>query len=151
MARVIVVYETKYGNTRIAAEEIIGGMGEVSGIEVHLCQPKELDWDSITGYDAIIIGSPTHAGRPTMGIRRFIGRLGKLRIEGKMTAVFDLRLSPASGHVVARMEKQIAKDVPGLKLLAPGISLQVTGIKGPLAEGELLRCREFGQKIASRL
>lgn len=151
MAKVIVVYETKYGNTKLAAEEIIGGMREVPGIEAHLCLPKEADWNGIADYDAIIIGSPTHAGRPTMGIRHFIGRLGKIKIEGKMAAVFDLRSSPSPGYAVTKMEKQIAKDVPGLKLLAPGISLQVSGVKGPLVEGELSRCREFGHKIASRL
>ena len=149
MAKVIVVYETKYGNTRIAAEEIIAGMKEVSGIETVLCQPKDIKPESIIDYDAIIIGTPTHIGRPTFGIRRFIGRLGKLNLEGKMVAVFDLRAGPDPGQAVKRMEKQLAEKAPGLKLITPGISVLVSEMKGPIADGELARCKEFGNKIAA--
>lgn len=148
MAKVIVVYESKYGNTRIAAEEIIAGMKEVPGVAAELYQPKDFDLGSIADYDAVIIGTPTHIGRPTFGIRRFIGRLGKLKLEGKKVAVFDLRGGPDPGQAVRRMEKQLAEKAPGLKLIAPGISVLVSDMKGPIAGDELPRCREFGKKLA---
>ena len=151
MAKVIVVYESKFGNTRIAAEAIIEGMKEIPGIEATLCQPKAVDLSSIPDYDAIVIGSPTHVGRPTWGIRRFIGKLGKINLEGKMAAVFDLRINPDPGQAVRRMEAQLADKAPGLKLVAPGLSVLVSGMHGPIAEGELPRCKEFGNKIVSRL
>jgi len=34
LARIIIVYESKYGNTRLVAETISQGMREVPGIEV---------------------------------------------------------------------------------------------------------------------
>ncbi|MDM7911661.1 MAG: hypothetical protein QUS09_01040, partial [Methanotrichaceae archaeon] len=34
---------------------------------------------------------------------------------------------------------------------APGLSIKVQGMKGPLAERELPKCREFGRRIASHL
>ena len=46
------------------------------------------------------------------------------------------------------MEKQIAEKLPGLKLAAPGLSIKVGGMKGPIVEGELPKAREFGAKIA---
>ena len=148
MAKVIVVYESKFGNTRIAAEEIIAGMKGVSGVDAVLYQPKEIKPEDIADYDAVIIGTPTHIGRPTFGIRRFIGRLGKLKLEGKKVAVFDLRGGPDPGQAVRRMEKQIAEKAPDLKLIAPGISVLVSDMKGPIAGDELPRCREFGKKLA---
>ena len=49
------------------------------------------------------------------------------------------------------MEKQIGDKAPGLKLAVPGLSIRVDGMKGPITEGELPKCKEFGLKIATRL
>jgi len=52
---------------------------------------------------------------------------------------------------VKKMEKQITEKAPGLKLLAPGLSIRVDGMKGPITQGELPRCKDFGVKIATQL
>ncbi len=49
------------------------------------------------------------------------------------------------------MEKRIGEKIPGLKLAAPGLSIKVIGVKGPIVEGELPRCEEFGVKIANQI
>jgi len=43
------------------------------------------------------------------------------------------------------------KKAPGLKLVVPGLSIKVDGMKGPITEGELSKCKEFGAKIATQL
>lgn len=151
MPKVIVVYESKYGNTKLAAETIIEGMKEISGIEAVLSEPKAVDQSKLADFDAIVIGSPTHIGSATWGIRKFIGKLGKLNLEGKTAAVFDCHASPEPGKAVGKMEKQMGKKAPGLKLASPGLSIKVEGMKGPIAEGELPKCKEFGLKIATQL
>jgi hypothetical protein len=52
---------------------------------------------------------------------------------------------------VKKIEERINKRVPGLKPIAPGLSIKVQGMKGPIAEGELPKCREFEKKIANQL
>ena len=47
------------------------------------------------------------------------------------------------------MESQISKKVTGLKIATPGLSILVEGMKGPIADGELPKCKEFGAKIAT--
>ena len=47
------------------------------------------------------------------------------------------------------MEKQIGEKVPGLTLVAPGLSIRVNGMKGPIAGGELPKCKGFGVEIAT--
>jgi NAD(P)H dehydrogenase (quinone) len=89
MAKVIVVYESRYGNTKHVAESIIEGINEVGVVEVSLKELKEVDFKEIPFYDAILIGSPNHVGGPTRGIKGFIDKLGKLPLEGKKFAVFD--------------------------------------------------------------
>jgi flavorubredoxin len=150
-AKVIVVYDSKYGNTKLVAETITAGMREVKGTETVVSGVKEVDLNRIPDYDAILLGSPNHIGGPTRGIKRFIDKLGKLPLEGKMFAVFDTYLGKDFEKAVKKMEKRIRDKVPGAKLAAPGLSIRVQGMKGPISEGELPKCREFGKKIAAQI
>ena len=151
MWKTIVVYESKYGNTKLVAETIIEGMKEVSGAEVAINELKEADLSQLVDFDVILIGSPNHMGAATRGIRKFIDELGKLKLEGKMVAVFDTYLGGDFEKAVRKMEKQISEKAPGLKLVTPGLSIRVKGMKGPIAEGELPKCKEFGVKIATQI
>jgi flavorubredoxin len=148
---VIIVYESKYGNTKLAAEAIMKGLKEIGGIEASLSEHREIDLEKILEYDAILIGSPNHLGGPTRGIKGFIDKLGMLELEGKKFAVFDTYMGKDFEKAVRKMEKHINEKVPGLKRLVPGLSIKVKGIKGPIEEGELQKCREFGKKIAAQL
>ena len=152
MAKVIVVYESKYGNTKLVAETIIEGMSEVEGIETVLSELKEVDLNKVIDYDGILVGSPNHYGGPTRSVRKFIDKLGELPLKGKLFAVFDTYLRKGFFEkAVKRMEKRINEKVPGLKQMAPGLSIAVQGMKGPILEGELPKCKEFGNKIATQI
>jgi flavorubredoxin len=150
-AKVIVVYDSKYGNTKLVAETIAAGMREVKGTETVVSRVKEVDLRRIPDYDVILVGSPNHIGGPTWGIKRFIGRFGKLPLEGKMFAAFDTHLGKDFEKAVKKMERRISEKVPGLKMAAPGLSIRVEGMKGPISEGELPKCKEFGKKIAAQI
>ncbi len=150
-AKIIIVYESKYGNTKLVAETIAEGVREVEGREAVVSELKEVDLKKIPDYDAILVGSPNHVGGPTWGIKRFIGKLGKLPLEGKQFAAFDTYLGKSFEQAVKKVEKRISDKVPGSKLVAPGLSIRVKGMKGPISEGELPKCKEFGNKIAAQI
>lgn len=147
----MVIYESKYGNTKRVAETIIDGMREVGGIETILSEIKEVDLNEISDYDAILIGSPNHFGGPTRSVKKFIDKLGKLDLKGKLFAVFDTYIVKDFEKTVKKMEKRLNEKVPGLKLMAPGLSIKVQGMKGPIVEGEIPKCKEFGKKIANKM
>jgi len=155
LVKVFVVYATKYGNTKLVAEKIVEGLREAEGIETAISDVEEVDLDGIVDYDAILIGSPNHYGGPTSGVKEFIDKLGKLNLEGKLFAVFDTYLGKRSDYffekAVKKMEKRINEKVPCLKQIAPGLSIKVQGMKGPLVEGQLPKCKDFGKKIATKL
>jgi len=151
MVRAIVVYDTKYGNTKLVAEKIMEGIGEVEGIETAISDVKEADPKKAADYDAIVIGSPTHFGRPVRGINKFIDKLGKLDLKAKLVAVFDTYLGEDFEKSVKKMEKRISEKVPRLKLLTSGLSIRVDGMKGPVTDGEFPKCKDFGKKIATQL
>lgn len=148
MKKALLVYESKYGNTRLVAEKIAEGMSRVPQIETELVELKDVNIEQLDEFDTILIGSPNHIGSHTKGIRKFIDKLSKSKMENKKGAVFDTYMAKDFEKAVNKMEKQIAAKVPGLTLVAPGLSIRVDGTKGPIADGELPKCEEFGVRIA---
>jgi NAD(P)H dehydrogenase (quinone) len=151
MARAIIIYESKYGNTKIVADEVAEGIRGVSGVEAEVLELGEVDPEGLAEYDAVIIGSPNHIGNATRSIRKFIDGLGKINLEGKLAAVFDTYMGGDFEKAVKKMEKQLAQKAPSLSVAAPGLSIRVEGMKGPVTEGELPKCRNFGASIGNRL
>jgi menaquinone-dependent protoporphyrinogen IX oxidase len=151
MVKVFVLYDTKYGNTKRVAEKIVEGMRDIEGIETSISDVEKVDPKMVAGYDAILIGGPAHFGGPTRTISRFIDKLGSLKLEAKGAAVFDTYLKEDFEKAVKKMEMRINEKIPRLKLIIPGLSIRVNGMKGPIAEGELPKCVQFGKKIAAQL
>ncbi|MGD8545514.1 MAG: flavodoxin domain-containing protein [Candidatus Bathyarchaeota archaeon] len=151
IVRVIVIYDTKHGNTKLVAEKIMEGISEVKGIETAISDVEETDPKKAADYDAILIGSPTHFGGPVRGINKFIDKLGKLDLKANWVAVFDTYLGEDFEKSVKKMEKRISEKVPGLKLITTGLSIRVDGMKGPVTNGEFSKCKDFGKKIATQL
>ena len=151
MTRALIVYDSKYGNTKRVAEVIAEGMREVGQVEAILSHVKELDFEKISEYDLVLIGSPNHIGRPTRSVKKLIDKLGELDLKEKRIAVFDTYMSKDFEKAVKKMEKGIGKKIPGSELMAPGLSIRVQAIKGPILDGELPKCREFGRKVATKI
>jgi len=151
MARAIIIYESKYGNTKLVADAIAEGIRQVSGVEPAVRELGEVDPGGLAEFDAVIIGSPNHIGNATRSIRKFIDELGKINLEGKLTAVFDTYMGKDFEKAVKKMEKQISEKAPSLLLAAPGLSIRVDGMKGPITEGELPKCQDFGVRIGNQL
>ena len=150
MTRALIVYESKYGNTKRVAEVIAEEMREVGQAEVILNHVQELDFEEISEYDLVLIGSPNHIGRPTRSVRKLIDKLGELDLNEKQIAVFDTYIGEDFEKAVKKMQKRISKKIPGSELVTPGLSIRVQGIKGPILDGELPKCREFGRKVATK-
>jgi flavodoxin len=151
VGKAIIVYESKYGNTRRVAEAIAEGMGAVSGTEAVLRELKEVDRNGLKDFDAVVVGSPNHIGTATRSIRKFIGEMGKLDFEGKTVAVFDTYMGGDFEKAVRKMEKSVREKVAGVKLPVPGLSIRVDKMKGPVTGGEMPRAREFGEKVAGEI
>ncbi len=151
MAKVLVVYASKWGNTKIVADTIIEGIGGTPGMETTIKNVNEVDFDRAAEYDAVLIGSPNHAGSATAGIKKIISRLGKLQFKGKGIAFFDTYIAKGFETAVKKMEKQAGEKLLGVELIVPGLSVKVKGLQGPIADGELPKCKEFGARVAAKL
>jgi NAD(P)H dehydrogenase (quinone) len=67
VSKMIVIDESMLGNTRSVAEGIREGARQEPGTEVELTTVKKVQLNDLTRYDKIVIGSPTHMGKPTRG------------------------------------------------------------------------------------
>src|SRR5208283_6015307 len=130
LVKVFVIYDTKYGNTKLAGETIVEGIREVEGIETSIGYVKEIDIEKVADYDAIVLGAPNHMGRPSQTMKKFVNRLAELDLKAKNMAVFGTY----SGRIrtvdraVKKLEKMVEKKLPNLKLISPSLSIRVNGI-----------------------
>jgi len=143
VVKAIVVYESKYGNTKLAAESVVEGLNQVSGTEVKLTELNDVDFTRIGESDMVLVGSPNHIGRATRSIRKFIDKLGNINLEGKQAAVFDTYMGGDFEKAVKKMEKQMGEKTPELKIITPDLSVGVDGMKGPITDGQLSKCLEY--------
>jgi flavodoxin len=153
LAKVFVVYDSKYGNTKLAAENILEGIRKVEGFETSIGYAKKIDVGKLVEYDVLVLGAPNHMGRPSRTMKKFIDRLAEFELKAKKVTVFGTY----SGRVrivdraVKKLGKMVEKKLPNLTLITPGLSIRVNGIPGPIMEGELLKCVDFGKKIGDQL
>ncbi len=146
--KVLVIYDTKYGNTKIAAEQIAEGLNE-KRIETSTSYVKEIDPTKIKDYDALVIGAPNHMGRPSQTIKKFVNKLEEQDLKEKNVAVFGTYSGKMrADRSVKKLEEMLKQKCSTIKLIVPGLSVKVKGVTGPLTEGEVLRAKEFGKKIA---
>jgi len=150
LVKVFVVYDTKYGNTKLAAEKILEGIKEAERFETAIGYVKEIEVSKVADYDALVLGAPNHMGRPSQAMKKFVNRLSELNLKTKNVAVFGTYSgTPRSpDRAVKKLELMMKKKLPNLNLVSSGLSIRVNGIPGPIVEGELPKCVDYGRKIA---
>lgn len=146
--KVLIAYDTKYGNTKKVAELIAEGLKTVEGNTVSLENVKEINLEKDETFDLILIGSPNQMGAHISSVKKFIKKLASSSLKGNSFAVFDTYLKKDFEKATKKMEKQIAKIMPNMKKVSSGLSIKVGGMKGPIIEEELPKCKEFGIKLA---
>lgn len=150
MKKAIIVYESVYGNTKKIAEAISKGINAVEGVECLIKKTGEIHTDDLCDYDAILLGCPNHNQEPALNLVRFIDRASIVHLEAKIGAAFDTYTGGNKDVAVAKLEKKIQEKHSGISLEGR-FSAKVTGRKGPLADNEESRAREFGNEFGQRL
>ncbi|MBU7016773.1 MAG: flavodoxin family protein [Theionarchaea archaeon] len=141
--KVLVVYDSKYGNTKKIAEAI----GDTSGgrvVHVDVVDSSELE-----NLDLFIVGSPTHGGRPTPAIQDFLKNIPNSSIRDINVAAFDTRFSKRWVKIIGFAAKKIGSILKkkGGNLVLPPEGFIVKATKGPLEEGELERAANWSKSV----
>jgi NAD(P)H dehydrogenase (quinone) len=99
MAKIIVIYYSRSGNTRKMAEAISEGVKK-EGLEVAVKDVKDVSVDELLKYEGIIIGSPTYYGTMAAEIKKLLDDSVKFhgKLEGKVAAAFSSSANIAGGN-----------------------------------------------------
>ncbi|MBU1087881.1 MAG: NAD(P)H-dependent oxidoreductase [Candidatus Omnitrophica bacterium] len=104
MAKVLVAYYSRSGNTKKMAE-IISVVLKDQGLQIELKDVSETKAEELINYDVIVFGSPTYYGSMAYQIKKLIDESVKLhgKLEGKIGAAFS-----SAGNVAGGNETTIA-------------------------------------------
>jgi len=148
--RAIIVYYTRFGNTRQAAEAIYEGMKE-GGMDAECKEIKDVKPEDLAQYDVILVGTPTHYGSIAEEMGKFVETLMEVELKGKKAAAFDTRYTGEKTGGLNELEKYMKKL--GMEIILPGLAvlLPAGDAWGPLREGEITKCKKFGKTIAQKI
>lgn len=143
--KTLVVYDSLYGNT----EKIAQAIGSVISGEVNVISVKEGRASLLSPSDKLIIGSPTHGGRPTPPIVAFIDAIPPEVAKSIKVAAFDTRIPGRFIKIFKYAADKIAQSLQakGAGLISPPEGFLVEGTKGPLISGEYERAKEWGRRV----
>jgi NAD(P)H dehydrogenase (quinone) len=94
MARIVIVYHSGYGHTKVQAEAVRRGAEQVPGVDARLIAvaDHQAHWDEFDAADAIIFGAPTYMAGPSAPFKAFLdatsGRWAEQRWKDKIAAGF---------------------------------------------------------------
>jgi flavorubredoxin len=143
MPKILVLYYSRTGNTEKMAQAVVEGIKAVSSVDVELSYHVEPE--SLSGFDAIVIGSPTYHHAMPLDIKMLWeeAAVKNVNLKGKLGAVFGSYgwSGEAPKLVIEIMKNKFGMDVP-----EPPLLIRYT----PDSAG-LEKCKEFGKKISERL
>jgi flavodoxin I len=158
--RVLIIYDSSFGNTEQIAQAIGHALGSQEDVEV--LRVGDVKPEQLTGLKLLIVGSPTHGFRPTPTINNLLERIPMNGLGGVQVAAFDTRISMNdidppmlrfAGRLVIGLFGYAAKPiadklkVKGGELTIPPEGFFVEGTEGPLKEGELERAADWARQI----
>lgn len=99
MAKAIVIYYSRTGNTKEMAEIIAKSMNEAD-LQTECKSVSDVKADELLDYDAIVIGSPTYYGHMAGPIKQLIDDSVAFhsKLDGKVAAAFSSSANIAGGN-----------------------------------------------------
>jgi flavodoxin len=148
MVKAVVIYHTQFGNTEKIAKALASGMEE-RGIDVDCVYVEDVQIDTLTEYNLLAIGGPTHGFGMSKPMKTFIKNLEHVDLRDKSAFAFDTKTgSRFWGSAAKGIEKRLKRL--GLNIVKPYSSAIVKGLKGPLQDGMDLKFTQIGNELASQ-
>ena len=145
--KALIIYDSVYGNTEKIAKAMAEAITPPDGVKV--LRAGEVNPSELTSIDLLIVGSPTHGGRPTSSVQEFLNKVTQPSLKGINVAAFDTRATSKFARVFGYAAGRIGGHLKrkGGVLIASPEGFFVTGTKGPLKEGELERAAVWAKGI----
>ncbi len=143
----LVIYDSKFGNTRHIAEAIANALQDAYTVDLHaVTDPFEVP----PALDLLVIGGPTHAHGVSQPMQLFLKSLPAGSIKDVATATFDTRFRKPR-FIVGAASLGIAKRLRkhGARIVTEPESFFVESSEGPVEDGEIERAADWAREIAT--
>ena len=159
MGTVLVLYDSKGGNTRKMAEYIAEGVREISDIEIRVRSVDEATMEDALWADGIAVGSPTYVGLASWKMKKFWDDISHKvwgKMDGKLGCAFSSSGGWGGGSELACMSSLIMMMNVGMLVfgvtdyVGPKFTLHhgtITAGK-PERDEEVAACLRMGKRLA---
>ena len=150
MAKALVTYYSRTGNTKKMAEAIAESLGK-NGVQTDLRKIESLAVPELLGYEAVIIGSPTYYGTMSWEVKKLLDESVKFhgKLGGRVGGAFT-----SSGNIAGGNETTVLDILKALMIHGMVVQGDPQGDHyGPAAVGRpdqrsLKSCQRYGQRLA---
>lgn len=143
MAKVLIVYATRTGETQNIADLIAEGV-RFAGHEANVASVKEIKNEAdLAGYDGYVFGSATYHGEMLQGMKTFLFLAEKANLGGKVGGAFGSFgwSGEANDRIFNTMKHVLKMDMVGDTLRLKSSSLG----------GGLQMAQDYGRQIGKKL
>jgi len=143
MAKFLILYYSRTGNTEKMAKAVVEGAKTVQGIDTEIAY--RIAVQNLAGFDALAFGVPTYHHDMPLNIKNLLEETAfkKIVLKGKIGAAFG---SYGWSGEAPRLVLEILKNKFEMEIVEPPLLIKYT----PDHDG-LEKCKEFGRKVAERL
>jgi len=158
--KVLIVYDSVFGNTEKIAQEIVNSLGSKENVET--LRVSDVKPEQLIGLELLIVGSPTRVFKPTKAIMNFLNKIPLNALKGVKVAAFDTRIFTADVNsrflnILVKLFGYAAKPIAyklekkGGSLIIPPEGFFVKDSEGPLKDGERERAADWAKLIMKTL
>lgn len=151
MAKVLIVYHSRSGNTEKMAEAVREGVAEVEGVEVEMKKVEETTLEDLLEADGIIMGSPVYYGTMAAELKKLIDDSVKFhgKLDGTVGGAFATSGVAGGGTETTVLDILKSMLVHGMivKGSSRGAHYGPVAVKAPDVSS-VKRCRDLGKSVA---
>jgi len=152
MAKILIVYDSRTGNTEKMAMAVAEGAKKIKNVEVVVKKAEETKAEDLVDADGIIMGSPTYYGGMSGRLKTLIDESVKVhgKLDGKVGGAFT-----SSGGIASGAETTLLSIVQAM--LVHGMIIQGRSDEkhygaaavGQAKDKDIKSCKDLGKRVAS--
>ena len=150
MAKALVCYYTRSGNTKKMAEKI-HDVFQAEGLDSDLKKVEEVKAENLLQYDCIVMGSPTYYGTMAAEMKKLIDESVKFhgKLKGKVGGAFSSSANIGGGNETTIMDILCALLIHGMVIQGDPKGDHYGPVSIGRPDGRSLKCCErLGKNLA---
>jgi NAD(P)H dehydrogenase (quinone) len=152
MPKILIVYDSKSGNTETMALAVAKGADKAGDLEVTVKKAEETKNNDLLAADGIIMGSPTYFGQMSAKLKALIDESVKVhkQLTGKVGGAFTSSGGTASGGETTLLSIVQAMLIHGMIVQGRADDKHYgVAVTGAPKKRDLAECEKLGQRVAT--